>query len=195
MKPSKDIENRSQKNFEHEEIELILRLKKGDRQVFEAIYYLYKNQLLFFLIHKIISIEDAEDIVQDVFIKIWNERENINEQKSFNGYVFTIAKNCMIDYYRKYSREKAPLLDAYITKITKENPEDIFVDKEKQLNLQEAINKLLPQQKKIHQLHYEQKKPLNDIAKEMNISLSAVQNAINKMIKKVYKYFEKKGYF
>jgi DNA-directed RNA polymerase specialized sigma24 family protein len=63
---------------------------------------------------------------------------------------------------------------------------------EKQSNLQEAVNHLPVQQKKICKLHYGQGQSLKDIAKEMKISLSAVQNSINKALKNIRKYFAKK---
>jgi RNA polymerase sigma-70 factor (ECF subfamily) len=190
MKLSKNEENRSRNNSEHEETELILHLKKGDHKSFESLYCLYKDKLYNFLLSKTGSNDESKDIVQETFMKIWIEKENIDERKNFNGYIFKIAKNCMIDYYRKYSREKISLFDLYITK---ETPEDILIDKEKQLSLQDALNQLSPQQRKIYKLHYEQKKPLKEVANKMNLSLSTIQNHINMMIKNIIKYLAKKS--
>jgi RNA polymerase sigma-70 factor (ECF subfamily) len=194
MKPSKDEKNRSRKNPEHEETELILRLKEGDHQSFEALYYLYKNRLLLFLVLKIRSTKEAEDILQDVFLKIWIERENLDKIISFNSYIFKITKNRMFDYFRKFSSTSTEEISSSDI-IIEESIENIFLKQEQQQILQEAVTHLPTQQKKICKLHYEQEIPLKDIAKEMNISISAVQNAINKANKNIRKYIAKKKYF
>jgi RNA polymerase sigma-70 factor (ECF subfamily) len=190
---SKEKKNRSQKKSEHEETELILRVKKGDHNAFDALYCLYKNKLYNFLLCKTGSNEDAKDILQEVFMKIWQERKNINEQKNFYSYILKIAQNCMIDKYRRFSKEEIYSPDINIV-VEEENPENILLKKERHSILQEAIDQLSFQQKKIHKLHYEQKEALKDIAKEMNISLSAVQNSINKILKNIRKYFAEKKY-
>jgi RNA polymerase sigma-70 factor (ECF subfamily) len=194
MKPSKDEKNRSRKNPEHEEEpELISRLKEGDHQAFEALYHLYKNELLSFLVYKIGSIEESEDIVQDIFMKIWIERENIDKINNFRNYIFKMAINCMFDHFRK-SSPKEEIILSDITLI-EESTENLLLKQEQQQILQEAVNHLPPQQKKICKLHYEQELPLKEIAKELNISVSAVQNAINDALKNICKYIEKKNYF
>jgi RNA polymerase sigma-70 factor (ECF subfamily) len=182
-----------------EETELILRLKEGDHKAFETLYCLYKNKLLFFLEHKFGLIEEAEDIVQEVFIKIWNEKDDIDKINNFNAYLFKIAKNSMIDYIRKYSKKNIMPLDIIDNNDssigTKETPETILMKQERQQIFQELINQLPPQQKKIYKLRYEQEKTVKNIAIEMNISFSAVQNAINKAHKNICKYFVKRRYF
>jgi RNA polymerase sigma-70 factor (ECF subfamily) len=168
--------------------ELVIRLKQGDERAFETLFYLYKNKILFFLLCKVNSIEEAEDIIQDVFMKLWIERENLDKISNLNTYIFKIAQNHMIDRFRKFSKGKTLLADIYFMN---ETPENILLYTEKQLLLQKAVSQLSPQQKNIYRLHYEQGRLLKDIAKEMHLSLSTVQNHINKMIKNIYKYFEK----
>jgi RNA polymerase sigma-70 factor (ECF subfamily) len=184
---------------DNKEKEFAIRLKKGDPQSFTLLSDLYRDKLVRFVFRTIGSIEESKDIVQNVFKKIWIERENIDEQKNLNGYIFKIARNCTIDSFRKFSKEKFPasviISDIIIDIIVaKETPENILLHKEKRLICQEAINQLPSQQKKVCQLHYEQGKQLSDIAKEMKISLSTVQNHINKALKNIREYFAKKNY-
>jgi RNA polymerase sigma-70 factor (ECF subfamily) len=175
---------------DNDEKELAIRLKKGNHQAFTLLFNLYRDKLLRFVFRTTGSIEESEDIVQNVFTKIWIERENIDEQKNLNGYIFKIARNGMIDYFRKFSKEKFPVSDIII--VTKETPENILLNKEKQLIFQEAINQLPPQQKKIYQRHREQGKRLDDIAKEMDLSPHTVQNYMNKALKNIFKFCYKK---
>jgi RNA polymerase sigma-70 factor (ECF subfamily) len=174
--------------------ELVIRMKNGDSQACDSLFCLYKDKLLRYLC-LIKSIEDSEDIVQDVFIKIWNEKEKIDEQKNFKSYIFKIARNLAIDKRRKLSKEThSPIEDIYSSG---EDLEKNLLNNEKHQILKEALNLLSPQQKEIYELHHVQKKKLKlkEIAQKMNISVSAVQNAINKSNKKISEYFAKKNYF
>ncbi|MDR2651852.1 MAG: sigma-70 family RNA polymerase sigma factor [Prevotellaceae bacterium] len=175
-----------QQSSKHEEIELIIRLKNGDEQAFTSIVCLYRNKLLGYLFRMIGSIEETKDIVQDVFMKIWEGRENIDKINNLETYIFKMAKNRMIDTFRKFPK------DEICINITEENLENLLLEKEKQQILQEAVNHLPPRQKEVYKSHFDQEKPLKKIAQETNTSLSAVQNNINKAIKNIRKYFAKK---
>jgi RNA polymerase sigma-70 factor (ECF subfamily) len=124
---------------------------------------------------------------------VWDHSGNIDEKKNFKSYIFKIAKNRMIDMYRKFLKTE-PLQPDTVA-VERQTPESVLLEVEKRKILQEAVDRLSPQQKKIYMLHYEQKKCLKEIAIEMNISLSAVQNYVNKVRKKIIDYFEKKNYF
>jgi RNA polymerase sigma-70 factor (ECF subfamily) len=171
---------------------LLIRLKNGDGQAFFILFNLYRSKLLCFLFRMTGSIEDAEDIVQDTFIKIWSERETLDKINNLNAYIFKVAQNRMLEMLRKFPPNKIFPLDSDSNNSpVDETPENIFLKQEKQLIFQKAIDRLSLQQKNIYILHYEQEKLLKDIAKELNISLSAVQNAINKANKNMLKYIEK----
>ncbi|MDR1183017.1 MAG: RNA polymerase sigma-70 factor [Bacteroidales bacterium] len=184
---------RLQQKSKQEETELLIRLRKGERQAFTALFYLYRDKLLSYLLCITGSIEDSEDILQDVFLIIWLERENIGIIENINAYIFKIAKNKVIDNFRKLSKKESFMPDIIIDMV-EETPEDILLDKEKHLILQEAVNQLSPQQKKVYQLHREQGKRLKDIAEEMNLSLFTVQNHMSQALKNISKYFMKKKY-
>jgi RNA polymerase sigma-70 factor (ECF subfamily) len=175
-----------------EETELVARMKEGDTQAFSLLFYSYKDKLLGFLLHLTGSADEAKDIIQDVFLKIWIDRENLDNIKNLNAYIFKIAQNRMIDNLRKFSRERFPLSDLTdVMEDSTEKPDEIFFEKERHLIFQEAISQLSAQQKKIYQSHREQGKLLKDIALEMNLSLSTVQNHMNRAIKNIREYIIK----
>jgi RNA polymerase sigma-70 factor (ECF subfamily) len=177
-----------------EESELVARVKNGDPQAFALLFYSYKDKLLGFLLHLTGSADESKDILQDVFLKIWQDRENIDKIKNLNAYIFKIAQNKMIDNLRKFSRERFSLTDLSDTNMMDENmgkPDEIFFEKEKRLIFQEAVSQLSAQQKKIYQYHREDGKLLKDIAQEMNLSLSTVQNHMNLAIKNIREYIVK----
>ncbi|MDR1581807.1 MAG: RNA polymerase sigma factor, partial [Prevotellaceae bacterium] len=92
-----------EQHSEHKDAELIMRLKKGDDKALECLFK-YRDELLKYLLSITHSVEESEDIIQDVFMTVWDNRENIDEKKNFKSYIFKIAKNRMIDMYRKFSK-------------------------------------------------------------------------------------------
>ena len=81
--------------------ELLTRLKNGDVMAFDQVYELY-NHKLFSFVFKILKNEaEVDDIVQEVFVKIWESRHKLQDYKSLNSYIFTIAYNNSIDLIRK----------------------------------------------------------------------------------------------
>jgi RNA polymerase sigma-70 factor (ECF subfamily) len=174
---------------ESDGIELLSLVKQGDQSAFRLIFDAYKDKLFGFLLRLTGSREEAEDIVQEVFMKIWKDRDNATQIKNLNAYIFKTAQNQMIDNLRKFSREQLSLSYIEIEVATKDiQPDDILFEKEKSRIFQEAVNQLTPQQKKIYQQHREQGIPLKDIANEMNLSLSTVQNHINRALKSIREY-------
>jgi RNA polymerase sigma-70 factor, ECF subfamily len=87
--------------------QLVSRLKLGDKKAFEEIFRKYREKIYYFAIRYYNSAEDAENVVQDVFIKLWDERENVKEELSLNNYIYTIAKNHLFNIQRKKINEKA----------------------------------------------------------------------------------------
>lgn len=88
-------------NQKESEIELIRAFKKGNTIAFEKLFQKYHKKLYAFLFHLLHSKEDAEEIVQETFIKIWEKREDFIEGYSFNSFLFTIAKNAFLNLNRK----------------------------------------------------------------------------------------------
>jgi RNA polymerase sigma-70 factor (ECF subfamily) len=79
-------------------------LKKGDHAAFEKVFERYSKQPYLFSLSYLKSKDAAEDIVQEVFLKIWNNRESIKTDTSFQSYLFTIALNAVRLHFNKISR-------------------------------------------------------------------------------------------
>ena len=86
--------------------ELIQLLKRGDVKAFDAIYNQYCKRLYGFVIRYVKQEEDAEEIVQEVFIKIWENRYKIDVYSSFESFLFTITYNSAMSLLRKRLNEK-----------------------------------------------------------------------------------------
>ncbi len=84
---------------------LLSSLKKGNIESFESLYKNYQPKILAFSFRYLKVIEDAEGITQEVFIELWKNREKIDVNLSLSSFLFTIAKNKIIDHFRKQKRE------------------------------------------------------------------------------------------
>lgn len=158
--------------------ELFVRFQKGDDTAFPLLFYESKDKLYSFLFDLTKSKEIAEDMVQNVFLKIWYDRQKFVEVNNFNAYIFRTARNMAIDYIRKYARETYPLTLLHENSLAHDDrdPHDQFIYKELSNKIKVAIDNLPPQQKKVYLLHTEQGLKHDEIAVLMNLSTSTIRN-------------------
>ena len=165
--------------------ELIKLLKKGDMAAFDAIYNKYCHKLHEFVFMYLKQEEDAEEIVQEVFIKIWQSRNKIDVYSSFESFLFTVAYNASMSLLRKRmsdakSREHLKSLQ----QIDFAEPViDEIQFKELNQNVENLLNQITPRQKEIYLLSREEGLTHEEIAKKLNISESTVNNHLVKTLK------------
>jgi RNA polymerase sigma-70 factor (ECF subfamily) len=157
--------------------ELVILLKKGDRVAFYNIYERYCKRLYGFVLRYIKVEADADGIVQEVFIKIWESRNKLDAYTSFESFLFTIAYNTTISLLRKRANEKKYMDHLKSIQQIQKAPDLIDEIQLKELNEQvhNLLNELTPRQKEIFQLSREDGLTHNEIAKKLNISLNTVK--------------------
>jgi RNA polymerase sigma-70 factor (ECF subfamily) len=164
------------------DVDCIVSLKDGDIQSFSILFDRYGKRLYHFAMGYLKSAEDAEEIVQEVFLKIWKNKAYLSSEKSLESYLFTIARNIILNTIRKSKYETA------YHNFIKINPgKDILLDEE--LNFKElekaylaAIEHLSPRRKEIFLLSREQALSNAEIAARMNISVKTVENQMTSAI-------------
>ncbi|MDX9881904.1 MAG: RNA polymerase sigma-70 factor [Prolixibacteraceae bacterium] len=173
------------------EKDLVARIKRGDEKAFELAFEQYKNYLYLFVCKALPAAEDAESIVQEIFINLWLSRDNLDKDKPLKPYLFTIAKNQIYDHLRKiYSKRK--YLDSlflnYSAKSGSTENEVEYWDFER--FLMEKINQLPEKRRKIYVLSKLEGKSYREIAELLGISENTVDmqmrsanSAISKAIK------------
>ena len=160
---------------------LLQRMKKGDEKAFSELYHSYKNKLYSFLLGLVQDSSIAEDLFQDIFYKVWINREYISEVDNFNAFIYRIARNQAIDELRRFTKETLAFQN--ITETDHEKEIDPFKDIENNEVIQkidEAIGLLPPQQQKIYILHHRKGYSNEEIAQELNISVFTVRNHLVK---------------
>jgi RNA polymerase sigma-70 factor (family 1) len=168
---------------------LLRDLRKGDEKAFAVLFDMYKHKLFSFITDITRSEEQAKDLVQDVFLKIWNTKEDLPEIDNLGSFIFRVAQNKAIDQLRSFASRK-------IERMNKEFSDDrIFDDPYKQLFrreidgvLKEAIDHLPPQQRKIFILSKEQGFSQAEIAAQLNLSISTIQNHMRQALINMRQY-------
>jgi RNA polymerase sigma-70 factor (ECF subfamily) len=169
--------------------ELIRRLQEGDKNAFGELYDIYASSLYGIVCKIIRSEETARDLLQDIFIKIW---EHIRLYNSGKGSLFTwmlnIARNTSIDKLRKIKKEgKAEILSSdNLVSIEKEQDNTI---KTSFLGLKELVGRLSPDQRLIIEYIYFNGYTQQEVADELGIPLGTVKTRTRMAVNELRKVF------
>jgi RNA polymerase sigma-70 factor (family 1) len=156
------------------EKELLLRVANGDEQAFSELFSAY-HQLLGTHIYRITaSAELAEEVVQDVFLKLWMSRETLTTVQNFRAYLFVISKNHALNCLRKVAKERLH------QKTLEENALSLAPQESSGLEsyyslLDKAIDHLPPQQQKVYLLSRHNRLKYDEIANQMGLSRETVK--------------------
>ncbi len=166
-------------------IELITRLKNGDMLAFDNVYELYSHRLFSFIFKILKNEADADDIVQEVFVKIWESRDKLGDYKLLNSYLFTIAYNNSIDLIRKRINNNKYLEHLRNSSIINTTLSSISEFEFNELNLQieKLIENLPERQKQVYILHKVNGLTYPEIADQLGISKNTVENHMAKALK------------
>jgi len=160
--------------------EMLIRLKSGDKEAFDFFYKRHRGKIYGNILKLVKSTDIASDILQDVFIKVWNHAAGLDVEQSFEGYVVRIAQNSVYDFFRKASRQKK-LEEKLIASSSVEDDQDIDagVELEESIKLlDQEINLLPPKCREVFQLCKIEGKSYDEVALMLNISTATVNNHI-----------------
>jgi RNA polymerase sigma-70 factor (ECF subfamily) len=184
------IENKFKYSKKFDQSSLLLRLQTGDEDAFAELFYTFYDKLFGFIFGLIHSKTKAEDITQEVFLKIWQNRTDMVDVENINAFLFRIAQNQAIDYLRKSAREVLATSIHFELESQNNTPEplELLIDNELKDKLSEAVKQLPPQQQKIYTLYKEQGIKQDEIAKQLNLSRSTIQSHMKLAMGNIHKY-------
>lgn len=173
---------------------LVLDLLDNSELAFCQLYALYKDRLITFAMKFVKSREIAEDVFQDAFISVWQNRRFLNPNMPFGPYIYTIVKNRILNLLTNLDRERElmKILSSQAVE-TGNDIENQLADMEITQLLNKAITKLTPQQKRIFSMSRHEMKSHKEIAKSLNISVYTVQQHISASLKIIRSYLQKHG--
>jgi RNA polymerase sigma-70 factor (family 1) len=168
---------------------LLSQLKQGEEAAFKEIYQIYSQRIYGRLISLLKDEDMADSILQDVFMRIWERRTQIDPEQTFKAYLYKIAENFVYDHFRKVARDKKlqVRLRAATAEYYEHTEQDIF-KKENDKFIEEAISKLPAQRQRIFQLCRIEGKSYEEAAGILGISVSTVSNQLVKATKSVREY-------
>ena len=157
----------------------VKQLKKGDSVAFDALFNKYARRLYLFSIKYLKSVEESEEVVQEVFMYIWEHKEGLKPDSSFNSYVFTIAYNMIRKHFIRKSKDNAFKDDLLYAFLKQENNLDQTIDYKFLLEKVETIIDNLPERRKeIFLKRKYEGLPIKQIASLLGISPNTVENQL-----------------
>lgn len=167
------------------EQDLIKHLNAGDRHAFDRLYGLYAGRIMSFCMKYLNSAEDAEDIVQDVFIALWNNRNKLKNATSVKPFLYTAARNRIINIYR--AKVNSPLYEDYVA-IRDEHAQEASGSsaieyKEFEHIVMDCINSLPKTQMAVVTLSRLYNMPVDEIARRLQLRPQTVKNALSSGLK------------
>lgn len=167
-----------------EDSELVERLRRGEIKAFDQVYQKYASKLYAFSYKYLKVSEEAEELVQNTFLKLWENQKNLKKGTSFKSYLFTIAYNEICNLFRrkKYQQKYA---NAVVTKSTlgtldtEEQIEYSFVKEQ----VDEIISRLPERQRTIFLKSRQEGKTTKEIAQELGLSSGTVDNYLSDALK------------
>lgn len=168
------------------------RSRTGDTQAMGAIYHQFKSSLYGLAFRYTRNHTVAEDLLQDIFVKVFSNLHTLDNDYTFVGWLYRIAVNTCLSYLRTHKRiyrKEVPLEDAegYMTQKDSHRPEDLM-----NKTLEEAIEGLSPRLKSVFMLHDIQGFKHQEVAQIMDCSVGTSKSQLFKARMKIRKYLEKK---
>lgn len=174
------------------EPELLHALRQGNENAFTQLYHHYSVSLYHNILSLVKDEHVAEELVQDVFSKIWKQKAGITIEKNFSGYLFVMARNRVFDFFQKVTRDRA--LYKRIKTIASEHYDHIeqaIFAKENADLLRRAIDTLPPQRKRAFELCKIEGLTYLQASEEMGVSLSTLKDHMVNALDSVRLYISK----
>ncbi len=174
----------------HTEKELLLLISNGDETAFRALFHIY-GPLIRNVILQIIKLEaPVEDMLQDIFLKVWLNREKLPELNNPRSWVIRIAYHQSFNWLRHQKIRESKNIAAPAAVLDVE--ESVQFAETSRL-IQQALHNLNDQSRSIYIMSRENGMKLSDIAETLGISVQTVKNTISRTLKSIREHLEQNG--
>jgi RNA polymerase sigma-70 factor (ECF subfamily) len=178
----------------YNEKELLRQIAQGDRVAFQVLYAAYFP----FVQHYVSLFEPSknslDDLTQDVFVRIWVKRAQLEKVESFKGYLFMITRNVVLNFLRAIKvAQKIKNLDDAREALSSNDMESELLFRQYYQMAQEAMEMLPPGRRKVLKMSIDEGLSLDEIASELNISRSGVKKQLYAATAFVRQYLQERG--
>ena len=164
---------------------LMLQYQQGEQAAFETLYRRYKDVLYRYFLKHSSDCQQSEELYQEVWIKLINSTAHYKPKAKFKTYLFTIAHNTLVDFYRKAKPSQTiEFEDAEMTEDFTNSPtplalpEDEFILKQKTKQFMQALEALPADQKEASVLHFEQEMSVQEIAEITQVNTETAKSRL-----------------
>lgn len=166
------------------DIQIIEALRNGNHKAFEKVFIAYYDKTKTFVYDYIKSEPDAEEITEELFVNLWENRHSINTSKSFYSYLHTIARNSAINFLKHKYIHDAYLANTENTE-SSSTAEEELIAKELGLLIDDIIDKMPEQRKKIYLLSRQEGLSNTEIAEQLNTTKRNVESQLSLALKEI----------
>ncbi len=163
-------------------VNILKNIALGDSEAFKTLFDMFFPKVKVFLVKFLKDDKAAEDIAQDIFVKIWSMGPSLPEIKSFNTYIYRMTKNAAINYLRD-KKFAVGISDLMI--LDDKDIEQEYYCKEKELLIRLMVEQMPPQRRKIFTMSRYQGLSNDEIAKKLGISKHTVENNLSISLKEL----------
>lgn len=171
---------------------LVLSIASGDQKAFEVLFDYYRNRIYTVALALTESEQAAEEIVQDVFVKVWLKRGELHAVEKMESWLFVVARNMVFSYLRSESakirnRQRHVGENWDLAGVWQESTDNIG-EKELRALLSQAVDQLPVQRKRVYLLNKEEGLKQQAIAEQLNISTQTVKKHLQLAIRSIRAY-------
>lgn len=159
-------------------------IKQGDTSAFKELYYRYYSQLFRYAYYRVFSSEISRDLIQDLFIKVWNKKADLNPEKSIKAYLYRALTNLIINYRRLKSSQNISYEDAGRESTAAETDLNTSID------IQSAIDKLPDNIQTVYILSRIEGYKYIEIAELLGLSVKAIEKRMSKALSILRNHFK-----
>jgi len=167
-------------------------LKNGDEKVFEELFKTYYAPLCEYCLRYVSDADMAEEIVQDLFFKMWVKREELNINVSIKAYIFTSLRNHALNYISRLKiQDRYNQFIVVRSKNDVEHPVDVLEEKDMERIMKQAIAMLPEKRREIFEMSRFEDMKYWEIAEKLNVSVKTVESQMSKALEHMRKVLSK----
>jgi len=169
-----------------DESKLVENIALGDHAAYKEVFLKYFPKVKYFIAHFLKSETTAEDLTQEIFVKLWENRSKLASVQSFSSYIYRMARNATLNYIEHKNVEKKYFEQQYEEELGQSIEEELYA-RELELLVHLTVNHMPLQRKRVYQMSRDEGLKNEDIAEQLNISKKTVENHLNIALKEIRK--------
>ncbi|MCM5527729.1 RNA polymerase sigma factor [Parasegetibacter sp. NRK P23] len=171
-------------NLPSDEAALLLQLKRGDENALDVIYRKYWEGLFFYSYHLLKDKHACEDVIQDLFVRLWENREQLDVRLSLKAYLYASCRYALYKLIRK-EQVREDIFDAIYERLHTETAYGNLEHKELVQQINVIVNGLPPKCREVYELSRKENLSYKEIGERLGISVKTVENHINRALKEL----------